>query len=76
VSFQNPHHADAIQLRHLPVEQRQVRPLLFDHGNGLAAGRRFANDADVVERPEQREQKRFRAGRSSSATMTRSRVLI
>ena len=52
--------SDLIELRHLPVEQRQVRLLFLDHRDRLPAGRGFADDRDVLERPEQREQERPR----------------
>ena len=58
--LQHPHDADAVELRHLQVEQRQIRALLLDRRHRLAARRRLRHDHDVVERAQQRREKRSR----------------
>jgi hypothetical protein len=54
VLLQHPHDADAVELRHLKVQQREVRSLLLDGRKRFLAGRRLRHDDDVFEGTKQR----------------------
>src|SRR4029077_1065007 len=56
----HPHDADAVEFRHLPIEQGEIRALLFDERDGVFPGSGLADDCDVVKRAKQREEKRPR----------------
>ncbi len=55
--LEHPHDPHPVQLRHLPIEQREVGPLVFDHGHRLRARRGFPDDHDIGERSEEGDEK-------------------
>jgi hypothetical protein len=56
--LQHPHHADAVELGHLQVQQRQIRPFALDRRHRLRAGPRLGHNHDVFEGAQQRGEKR------------------
>ena len=54
VLLQQSDDADAVELRHLQIEQRQIRPLPLDDRHGVASRRGFADEHGVIERPQER----------------------
>ncbi len=52
--------AHAIELRHLPIEERKVRFLFLDHRDGVSTRRRLPDHRHVFERPQQRDEETSR----------------
>ena len=55
--LQHAHDTDSIELRHLQVEQREIRGLALDDRHRLLAGSRFTDHDDILAGPQQRHQK-------------------
>ena len=60
VALEMAHDRESVELRHVQVEQNQIRAHAIDHGQGVATGFRFAHDRHVVASAQQRGQERPR----------------
>ena len=60
VLLEQAHHADAVKLRHLQIQQRQIRPFPLDRRQGLLARLGLGHHHDVFEGAQERGEKRSR----------------